>query len=94
MVILYPSIMKDFIVRTCKNQIIQEHTRERKSISVILPTRFKLQVGITMISSGGVNAVFVRNDLPELCTNLVAALSSLNVHELLKANGVNGQRRL
>ena len=35
-----------------------------------------------MVCSGWVNAVFIRNDLPELCTDLVAALSSLNVHEL------------
>ena len=51
-------------------------------MSVILPPRFKLQVGVTMVCSGWVNAVFIRNDLPELCTDLVAALSSLNVHEL------------
>ena len=56
--------------------------KDRKATSVILPLRFKLQVGVTMVCSGWVNAVFIRNDLPELCTDLVAALSSLNVHEL------------
>lgn len=30
-----------------------------------------------MIGSGGVNAVLVRDDLPELGTNLVAALATL-----------------
>ena len=35
-----------------------------------------------MISSRGVNAVLVRNDFPELRTNLISALATLDVHEL------------
>ena len=69
--------MKAFIIQTKRMRRIQ-HLK----LSVILPPRFKLQVGVTMVCSGWVNAVFIRNDLPELCTDLVAALSSLNVHEL------------
>ena len=46
-----------------------------------------------MICSGWVNAVFIRNDLPELCTDLVAALSSLNVHELTHGFCCKGEER-
>jgi hypothetical protein len=42
---------------------------------------FQLKVGIAVIGSGGVNSVFVRNDFPELGTDLVTALSSLDVYK-------------
>ena len=35
-----------------------------------------------MVGAGGVNSVFVRNDLPELGTDLIAALTSLDVDDL------------
>ena len=56
--------------------------KEIDSLTAVSTPSFKLQVGVTMIGSGWVNAVFIRNDFPELGTDLVAALSSLNVHEL------------
>jgi hypothetical protein len=37
----------------------------------------KLQVRVAMVGAGGVNAVLVGDDLPELGTNLVAALATL-----------------
>ena len=43
---------------------------------------FQLMVGVSVIRNGGVNSVFVRDDLPELGTDLVSALSSLNVNDL------------
>ena len=35
-----------------------------------------------MVCSSWVNAVFIRNDFPELGTNLISALAALDVHEL------------
>ena len=34
-----------------------------------------------MVGTGGVNSVFVRDDFPELGTDLVTALTSLNVND-------------
>jgi hypothetical protein len=42
---------------------------------------FQLQIGITSVGTGGVNAVFIGNYFPELGTDLVTALSSLNVND-------------
>jgi len=42
---------------------------------------FELKVGVSMISTCWVNTVFVRDDFPEFGTDLVSALSSLNVYE-------------
>ena len=41
----------------------------------------ELEVGVSVVGSGGVNSVLVRDDFPELGTNLVTALSSLNVND-------------
>jgi hypothetical protein len=35
-----------------------------------------------VIGASGVNTVLVRNDFPELSSNLVSALSSLDMHDL------------
>jgi hypothetical protein len=43
---------------------------------------FQLQVGITVVGTGRVNTMFIRNNFPELSTNLVTALTSLNVDNL------------
>ena len=43
---------------------------------------FELQVRVSMVCSSWVNAVFIRNDFPELGTNLISALAALDVHEL------------
>ena len=45
-------------------------------------TRFELQVRVSMVCSSWVNAVLVCDDLPELGTDLVSALASLDVHKL------------
>lgn len=46
---------------------------------------FQLQVGITMIGTGRVDTVFVGDDLPELSTDLVTTLTSLDVNDLSHA---------
>ena len=42
---------------------------------------FKLQIRGTLVPSSGINPVLITNDFPELCTDLVAALSTLNVQD-------------
>jgi hypothetical protein len=41
----------------------------------------ELEIRVTMVSAGRVYAVFVGDHLPELGTDLVAALAALNVYE-------------
>ena len=41
----------------------------------------ELEIGITVIGTGWVNTVFVGDDLPEFGTDLVTALSSLNMND-------------
>ena len=41
----------------------------------------QLKVGVTVVGTGGVNAVLIRDDFPELGTNLVTALTGLDVDE-------------
>jgi hypothetical protein len=40
---------------------------------------FELKIRISVVGTGGVDSVFVGDDLPELGSNLVAALTSLDV---------------
>ena len=40
----------------------------------------QLQVAVSVVGTGGVDAVFIAYHLPELSTDLVATLSFLNVH--------------
>ena len=42
----------------------------------------ELKVGVTVVGAGRVNTVFIGNDFPELGTNLVSALTSLDVNDL------------
>eukprot|EP01084_Bolivina_argentea_P311568 539346_1 len=42
----------------------------------------QLQVGVTLVGAGGVDAVLVGNDLPELGADLVTALAGLDGHDL------------
>ena len=42
----------------------------------------ELQIGIAVVGSGGVDSVLIRDDFPEFGTNLVAALTSLDVDDL------------
>ena len=41
-----------------------------------------LKVRIAVVGTSRVDPVLVRDDFPELCTNLVAALAALDVHDL------------
>jgi len=41
----------------------------------------ELEVGVSVVGTGGVNTVFVRDDFPEFGTDLVTALSSLDVND-------------
>ena len=43
---------------------------------------FQLKIGVSVVGAGWVNSVFVGNDLPELGTDLIAALTSLDVDDL------------
>ena len=42
---------------------------------------FKLEIGVTMVGTGWVDSVFVGDDFPEFGTNLVTALTCLDVNE-------------
>ena len=42
---------------------------------------FQLEIGVSVIGSGGVNSVFIRNNFPEFGSDLVTALSSLDVND-------------
>ena len=42
----------------------------------------KLEIRVTVVGAGGVYAVLVADDLPELGSDLVAALAGLDVHDL------------
>merc|ERR1711939_888540 len=41
----------------------------------------KLEVGVSVVRSGGVNSVFIGDDFPELSTDLVTALAGLDVND-------------
>jgi hypothetical protein len=49
---------------------------------VINVNSLKLEIRVSVISTSGVNTMFVRDYLPELGTDLVTALTTLNVHDL------------
>ena len=57
----------------------------------ILPTRcfievhidaLQLQVRVSLVGSGGIDAMLIRDDLPELGPDLVAALAGLEMNDL------------
>jgi hypothetical protein len=41
---------------------------------------FKLEIGVTMVGTSGVDTVFVADDFPELSTDLVTALTGLDMN--------------
>mmetsp|Transcript_13666 Transcript_13666/g.19951 ORF Transcript_13666/g.19951 Transcript_13666/m.19951 type:complete len:499 (-) Transcript_13666:33-1529(-) len=47
----------------------------------------ELEVGVTVVGAGRVDAVLVRDDFPELGADLVAALAALNVNEFAHCGG-------
>merc|ERR1711939_956308 len=58
------------------------HVAAAGGLVVVHVDALQLEVGVTMVGTGGVNTVLVGDNLPELGTNLVTALASLNVNEL------------
>ena len=42
----------------------------------------ELQIGVALVGTGGVNTMFIRNDLPKLGTDLVTALTTLDGDDL------------
>ena len=64
-------------------KIHQDSTRNIAAASGLVKVHvdaLQLEVGVSVVGSSGINAVLVGNNLPELGTNLVTALSSLNVN--------------
>merc|ERR1719243_22281 len=51
------------------------------SFVVVHVDALELEVGVTVVGTGGVNAVLVRDDFPELSTDLVTALAGLDVDD-------------
>jgi hypothetical protein len=51
------------------------------SFVVVHVDALELEVRVAVVGTGGIHAVFVGDDLPELGTDLVAALAALNVYE-------------
>ena len=41
----------------------------------------QLEIRVAVVRTGGVDSVFVRNDFPEFCTNLVTALTGLDMDD-------------
>ena len=68
---------------------LHQHRRPQGSISALTPAglievhvdTLQLQVGVAVVGAGGVHAMLITDDLPELGTNLVAALATLDVHD-------------
>ena len=58
------------------------HLLAAGSLVVVDVDAFKLEVGVAMVGSGGVNTVFVGDDFPELGTDLVTALTGLEMDNL------------
>jgi len=51
------------------------------SFVVVDVDSFKLKIGISVVCSGWVNSMFVRDDFPEFGTDLISALTSLYVND-------------
>lgn len=64
-------------------QVNQHSTGDILSTSGLIVVNvdpLELQVGVSVIRAGGINTMLIRDDLPELSTNLVATLASLDVN--------------
>jgi len=57
------------------------HIASTRSFVVVDVDALELEIGVTVVGSGGVNAVLIADNLPELGTDLVTALASLNVND-------------
>merc|ERR1719267_182558 len=58
------------------------HVTSTGSLIVVHVDALQLEVGVTVVGTGRVDTVLIGDDLPELGTNLVTALASLDVNEL------------
>merc|ERR1711908_187997 len=58
------------------------HVAAAGGLVVVHVDALELEVGVTVVGTGGVNAVLIGDNLPELGTDLVTALASLDVNEL------------
>merc|ERR1712057_26935 len=58
------------------------HVAAAGGLVVVHVDALQLEVGVTVVGTGGVNTVLIGDNLPELGTNLVTALASLDVNEL------------
>lgn len=65
-------------------KIHEDGTRDISStggLVVVDIDSFKLKIGVSVVGTSRVNTMLVRDDLPELSTDLVAALTSLDVND-------------
>jgi len=63
-------------------EINQASTRDIATTSSFVKVHIdtlELEITITMVGTSGIDTVLIRDDLPELSTNLVTALTCLNV---------------
>merc|ERR1719267_262364 len=58
------------------------HVAATGSLVVVHVDALQLEVGVTVVGTGRVDTVLIGDNLPELGTNLVTALASLDVNEL------------
>jgi hypothetical protein len=57
------------------------HVSSSGGLIVVHVDSLQLKVGISMVSSSGINAMLIGDNLPKLGTNLVTALTCLNVDD-------------
>jgi len=58
------------------------HVASACCLIVVHVDALELEVGVSVVGARGINTVLVGDDLPELGADLVAALSSLHMHDL------------
>jgi hypothetical protein len=58
------------------------HVASARGLIVVHVDALELEVGVAVVGAGGVHAVLVGDDLPELGSDLVAALAALHVDDL------------
>merc|ERR1719272_2182167 len=72
-------------VHCARLKVHQDSTRHIASSGRLVEIHidaFKLEIGIAMVCTSGIDAVLIGDDFPELRSNLVAALTTLDVNEL------------
>merc|ERR1719186_1890490 len=75
----------------CAGLQVHEHSSGNvlaaRSLVVVHIDPFQLEVSSALIASGGIDAVLVRDNLPEFSPDLVAALAGLHVHDFTHIDG-------